>query len=286
MDITQSAFADKLHISRAYLSQIETGREPSDALIDLFDRIEKDWQAAHSENPTQSELTTSVRETPPSYGGARARLKAARLAKGMTVEQICKAVGYSKLIYTGIEDGSSNMSRKMAEKVAKVLDLDVADLLDGSDHPPANGTHHGTVGETPDIKLPPGQKARFVPLLSMAQCGQMMAYEDTAYDHSGFLALNPADGKAFAVTLAGDSMTPVFAPGDVAVIYPSHPPKNNGVVIARLTADHGGDVMLKLFQTSGDNVTLSSYNPAYPPMTWLRRDFAWIYPVASVTKIL
>lgn len=219
-------------------------------------------------------------------GQGRALLKAARLEKGLSVKDICKLTGYSELIYRGIEDGSSNMSRKMALKVAKALEVDVDELLAGSDHPPANGTHHGTVGETPNLHLPPGSKARFVPLLSMAQCGQMMAYDDTAYDHNGFLAMNCTDGKAFAVTLAGDSMVPEFRPGDTAVVYPSEPPRNGKVVIARLNEENGGDVMLKLFQQSGDMVTLSSYNPAYPPMQFPRSAFAWIYTVKSVTRLV
>lgn len=235
--------------------------------------------------PTESELST-VREEPPVITGGRAKLKAARIAKGLSVKDLCKAVGYSQLIYRGIEDGNSNMSRKQAEKVAELLGIPVEDLLDGSDHPPANGTHHGTVGETPNIDLPPGSKARFVPLLSMAQCGQMMAYDDTAYDHNGFLAMDCTDGKAFAVTLAGDSMIPEFRPGDKAVIYPSATPRNGCVVIARLNEENGGDVMLKLYQQAGDTVTLSSYNPAYPPMQFPRNAFAWIYKVQSVTRIL
>lgn len=298
MGLKQEPFAKKIGISRTYLSQIETGREPSPTLRDTILKLEKEWRAAENSDsigvseaesaPIESERAESsmVRETPPSYGGARAKLKAARLAKFPNLKDFCKATGYTELIYRQIEDGSSNMSRKMAEKVAKVLDLDVSDLLDGSDHPPANGLHHGTVGETPELKMPPGQKARFVPLLSMAQCGRMMAYDDSAYDHSGFIALNPKDGKAFALTLAGDSMIPDIRPGDTALVYPSFPPKNGGVVIARLNDDHGGDVMLKLYQQSGNNVTLSSYNPAFPPMTFQRSDFLWIYPVAAVTRIL
>lgn len=223
---------------------------------------------------------------PAGFGGGRARLKQARIAKNMTPKELCKAVGYSPHIYDQIENGNSNMSRVMAEKVAKVLGVEVSELLDGSDHPPANGLHHGTVGETPNLILPPGQKARFVPLLSMAQCGQMMAYDDTAYDHSGFLAMNPKDGKAFAVTLAGDSMTPDFRPGDTAIVYPSHEPRNGTVVIARLGEDQGGDVMLKLYHKVGNTVTLSSYNPAYPPMSFPREQFLWIYPVSSVTRVL
>lgn len=177
------------------------------------------------------------------------------------------------------------MSRKMAERVARELKVDIEDLLDGCDEPPSNGTAYGTVGETPDIALPQGMKARFVPLLSMAECGTNVIHLDEGYTHEGFLAFNPEDPKAFAVKLSGDSMQPVYGPGDVAVIYPSHPPRNGKVVIARLLDEHGGDVMFKLYQASlRTGVTLSSYNPAFPPITYGRECFAWIYPVDSVTK--
>lgn len=283
MQLSQHEFALKLRITRNWLAQIEGGKQPSEALKDLFGYIEEQWQ--RQETPIESVITT-VKEEASSYGGGRAKLKKARLAKFPNLKDFCKATGYTELIYKQIEDGSSNMSRKMAEKVARVLDIDVSDLLDGSDHPPANGLHHGTVGETPSIEMPPGQKARFIPLLSMAQCGGMMAYDDSAYDHSGFVALNPKDGKAFALTLAGDSMTPDIRPGDTAIVYPSFPPRNGCVVIAKLNEENGSDVMLKLYQQSGNTVTLSSYNPAYPPMTFPRDAFQWIYPVSSVTRVL
>ena len=291
MGITQAAFADKLHITRAYLSQLETGREPSATLQGLFDSVEKEWRKAKnptewdfSENPTESDFRTTE-EPGINQTGGRAVLKASRIKKGLSMKELCKAVGYTEEIYDKIENGTSNMSRQMAEKVAKALDISVEDLLDGSDHPPVRGAIYGTVGERPDLEMPPGQKARFIPLLSMAQCGGMMAYDDTAYDHSGFIALNPKDGKAFALTLAGDSMTPDIRPGDTAVVYPSFAPRNGSVVIAKLNEANGSDVMLKLYQQSGETVTLSSYNPAYPPMTFPRSAFQWIYPVASVMRV-
>lgn len=228
----------------------------------------------------------SVSEEPTEYTGARGLLRALRERKGITPAQLAAAVGYSLGVYQNIEDGRSSMSRKMAERVAQELNCDVADLLSGSDHPTSNGVHFGTFGETPPVDVPPGMKVKYVPLLSMAQCGTMGAYDDSAYAHDGFIAFNSDDPKAFALKLAGESMTPVFSPGDVAIINPSKSPKNGGVVIAKLNEDNGSDVMLKLFQASGTSVTLSSYNPAFPPMSFPRNAFAWIYPVKSVTKVL
>ena len=243
------------------------------------------------ETPTQWEFSHVVNED--AMTGGRGKLKELRRKAGYADKdrgKFARLVGYSPLVYANIEDGTSNMSRKMAVKVAQALGCTVEELLDGSDHPPSKGLIFGTVGETPDIELGPGQKGRYVPLISMARCGalehgDMVAFDDGAYEHEGFLVINPADSKTFAVTLAGDSMMPAFAPGDVAVIYPSKPPRNGGIVLAKLNGEHGDGVMIKLYQQAGNQVVLSSYNAAYPPVTCQRSDFVWIYPVAMVTKV-
>lgn len=311
LKLTQAAMGELLGVSGRYVGMIEGGEkqvEDSSSLAKLFALMEANLvrqgitpiqselsrtQAvlgAHDRpiTPIESELT--VREPGRTYEtGARSKLKAARLAAGLNVQQLAKAVGYSVATYQDIEDGRSQMGEKMAAKVARVLGIPVEDLTNGSDHPPERGGMAGTFGTTPEIVMGPGMenaRAKFVPLLSMAQCGAMMAYDDSAYDHSGFVCFNPQDPRAFAVKLAGDSMQPRFEPGDVAVIYPSKPPRNGGVVIAKLREEHGGDVMFKLYSSAGGAVTLTSYNPAYPPMTWPREAFAWIYPVAQVTKEL
>lgn len=306
MGMRQAEFAALMHVSRAYLSQIEGGREPSPALKSLFDAIEERHRRGlpplkgslsepslpEDKLPIESAITDRLQEEPVEYktgGGGRAKLKAARIAAGLNQAQLAKAVGYSVGTYQEIEDGRSQMGEKMAAKVARVLGVDVEDLTNGSDHPPERGATNGSFGTAPEIRMGPGMegvRAKMVPLLSLAQCGAMMAYDDAAYDHSGFVCYDPQDPKAFAVRLAGDSMQPRFESGDVAVIYPSKQPRNGGVVIAKLREDHGGDVMFKLYSAARDQVTLSSYNPAYPPMSWPKEAFAWIYPVAQVTKVL
>lgn len=286
MKLNQSEFAKLLGVSRNYLSMIETGREPSDALQKLFARIEADHR--RGKLPTESAISGAVREDSPVYG-ARARLRAARQAAGLSVPELARMVGYSVATYQEIEEGRSQMGEKMAHRVAEVLQVPVADLIGGGDHPPERGATNGTFGTAPELIMGPGmegRRAKFVPLLSMAQCGDMMAYDDGAYDHGGFVCYDPQDSQAFAVKLAGDSMMPRFEAGDVAVVYPSKQPRNGSVVIAKLKDESGGDVMLKLYNAAQGQVTLTSYNPAYPPMTWPAEAFAWIYPVAQVTKVL
>lgn len=273
--LNQDAMGKLLGVTGKYVGMLERG----DKVVEDDSTISR--LLALYESEAQKSAVPST--------GARSRLKEARLRKGLGVGELAKAVGYSIATYQEIEDGRSQMGEKMARRVASLLDIDVEDLTNGSDHPPERDALRGTFGAEPGIVMGPGlegSRAKYVPLLSMAQCGTMAAYDDTAYAHDGFLAIDSKDSKAFAVTLAGDSMSPRFEAGDVAVVYPSHPAKNGDLVIAKLTDEEGADVMFKVYQGNKDMITLSSYNQTYQPMQWPRSAFLWIYPVASVTKLL
>jgi phage repressor protein C with HTH and peptisase S24 domain len=277
LGINQDEMGELLGVTGKYVSMLERGYKDAGDHSTLSKLL-----AFHEKRETMLNQEAASYVT-----GARARLKAAREAKGMTPAELAKEIGYSDIsIYQNIEEGRSQMGEKMAIKAAKILGIDVSDLMDGSDHPVERDSAIGTFGAVPEVNVPPGMKVKYVPLIALAQCGPSMAWDDGGYTGEGFLTFNPEDPKAFAVTLAGDSMIPRIEPGDVALVYPSRPPKNGGVVIARLNEDNGGDVMLKLYQGNGERVTLSSYNPAYPPMQYSRSDFAWIYPVAKITKDL
>lgn len=223
----------------------------------------------------------------PFVTGARAMLKSAREAKGMTQAEMAKVIGYTDIsTYQNIEEGRSQMGEKMARKAAEILGIDVSELMDGSDHPIDRTPSVGTFGAVPDIRVPPGMKAKFVPLISLAECGPDMVWTDDGYNGEGVLALDCTDPKAFAVQLSGDSMQPRYHAGDKAIITPSAQPYNGDVVLAKLKDEHGGDVMIKLYQSSNGTVTLSSYNPVYKDIVWPRTAFAFIYPVDQILHSL
>lgn len=214
---------------------------------------------------------------------ARDRLRRAREANGMSVADLAKKVGYSVAVYQEIEEGRSQMGEKMMKRVAQTLGIPVEDLMEGVEEPVSRDVPIGTFGAVPDLRLPPGMRAKYVPLISMAQCGTMGAFDDV-YSHEGFVAFDVSDPKAFATRCVGDSMAPQILPGDVVVVGPSSPPRNNDTVMAKLTEDQGGDVMIKIYSVAGDRVTLSSYNPTFPRLEFARSDFAWIYPVVQWTR--
>lgn len=275
--LNQEEAGKLLGVTGKYVSMLERGAKDvsADSALAKLLRVYEDQDAVQGNSVSHARIS-----------GARGQLQAARQAKGMSQKEVAKAVGYSLGVYQGIEEGSSRMGRKQAEKLAEVLGIGADELLDGSDHPPEQGGMFGSFGEIPGIRVPKGMKVKYVPLISMAECGPNMAWDDGAYTGQGFAVFDSRDPKAFAVQLSGKSMTPIYEQGDVAVVYPSFQPRNGDVVIARLDEDHGADVMCKVYQASQDTITLSSYNPAYEPIKWPRSCFTWIYPVVQVMKTL
>jgi SOS-response transcriptional repressor LexA len=139
------------------------------------------------------------------------------------------------------------------------------------------------------IKTPPNVGAAYnlrnLPVLSWAQAGQAAEYGEIPADWDEVVPSDVSDERAFGVRLRGDSMEPRFSDGDIAILLPSIPPSNGDVVVANLKNE---GVLCKIMHVQLDKnvITLSSYNPAYPPMERHRDEFNWMFPVSSIVKLL
>lgn len=216
-------------------------------------------------------------------------MRTARIARGLTFKDLAKLTRYRADVLQAIEEGNGKASEKMIEAIARELQLSKEALMSGQ-HGEANGIH-GTYGSKPNVVgLGDVGTPRYVPLISMAQAGQMSghAFTDGGYDYEATVVFDPKDTRAFGVRIAGESMQPVFSAGDIAIVYPSQSPRSGDHVIARLTDEAGGDVLFKIYtaRDGGQRLILSSHNPAFPPMELGRSQLLWIYPVVSVNKPL
>lgn len=272
--LTQAELAERLGVSRNYVSMMEGGRPPSRSLVLLIEDLE-------------DEATKGGK----SVSDARTTMRKAREAKGWTIRDLSKATGYAVGVLQAIEEANGRASEKMIHAISTALGVPVEDLMQGSDAPKIidETGRTGTMGAIPNLQVPPGTTARIIPHLSFAQAGKLEAcWEDGGYEYEGRVALNVKDPKAFTVEIRGDSMEDKISPGDTIMVYPSKEPRNGSVVLARLTDDAGGDVFCKLYtaKNQGKEVLLTSFNPAYPPMEYRREDFRFIYPVVEVRKPL
>jgi SOS-response transcriptional repressor LexA len=212
-----------------------------------------------------------------------------RLARGWTQERLAHEMGISRNYICMIEGG-----RLPRASVVKLFEsLESAPVYHGSAELAAqNGDDDPTL---PGIDARPGRSggrahrprtrelsARYVPLITWAQAGELADVADL-YPHAAVhSAFDAQDARAFAVTITGDAMEPPFAPGDVAIVYPSRAAANGNLVLARTRE---GEVFFKrLTILRAGEYRFSSYNAVYPAFDRAAGELAWIFPVASVHK--
>jgi phage repressor protein C with HTH and peptisase S24 domain len=184
---------------------------------------------------------------------------------GMSASGLAKAAG--------LDPTSFNKSKRISpdqrprwpstESIAKVLEAtgvsftDFAALAKGHEGPPSRG----------------------VPLIGMAQAGAEGFFDDAgfpvgaAWDHIEFPGV--ADENAYALEISGDSMAPLYRPGDRVLVSPSQSAPRRGDRVVLKT--RGGEVMAKeVGRVTAGKIELKSLNPEYPDRTLDKKEIAWI----------
>ena len=126
-----------------------------------------------------------------------------------------------------------------------------------------------------------GRPARRIPLVGFAQAGLDGFFDDAGFpvggswDEVGLPEI--ADPHAYALEIAGDSMTPVFRDGDMVVVSPAAPIRRGDRVVARTL---GGEVMAKqLARRSARRMELKSLNPEHRDRSFDLTDIAWVHRI-------
>jgi phage repressor protein C with HTH and peptisase S24 domain len=115
----------------------------------------------------------------------------------------------------------------------------------------------------------------------MAQAGGEGFFDDGGYPAgAGWDEVelpSTADVNAYALTIAGDSMEPVYREGDAIIVSPAAPVRVGDRVVARV-AD--GAVMAKqLARRTAGRVELASLNPAYPELRFAAQEVVWMHRI-------
>jgi phage repressor protein C with HTH and peptisase S24 domain len=130
----------------------------------------------------------------------------------------------------------------------------------------------------PDLR---GRTRKRIPLIGFAQAGT-----DGFFDGDGFpvgtgwhevdLPHTP-DPHAYALSITGDSMAPVYREGDTIVVSPAAPVRAGDRVVARSTS--GAMVAKFLARRTAQRVELQSFNPNFPGLVLAVADIAWIHRI-------
>ncbi len=138
----------------------------------------------------------------------------------------------------------------------------------------SGGTSHGGFAE----EAPPPPRARAIPHIGLAQAGKGGFFDDAGFPVGGgwdeILFPEVEDEHAYALEISGDSMRPVYRPGDIVVVSPAASLRKGDRVIVKTRE---GEVLAKeLVRRTTRAVELRSLNPEYEDRTLAAADVVWI----------
>ena len=122
-----------------------------------------------------------------------------------------------------------------------------------------------------------GPAIQRVPVIGYAQAGDDGYFDDAGYPTgTGWdevLFPDVTDPNAYALEIAGDSMLPLYRPGDLIIVAPTAELRRGDRVVVK-TQD--GEVMAKeVIRRSANRLELRSLNPTYPDRTLLDSEIVW-----------
>ncbi|MCW5697098.1 MAG: helix-turn-helix transcriptional regulator [Bauldia sp.] len=128
-----------------------------------------------------------------------------------------------------------------------------------------------------EAAAPPALR-RVVPRIGFAEAGSGGYFDDSGFPAGeGWEEVEfpgSRDGNAYALTVSGDSMLPLYRPGDTIVVSPAARCAVGDRVVAKTRS---GEVMVKVLKRrTAKLVELQSLNPAHPDRVLPAGEVEWI----------
>ena len=198
-------------------------------------------------------------------------------ANGLSASGLAKRAGLDSTAFNRSKRITSDGRPRWpsTESVSKILSATNTSmraflaLLEGEDIGPSG------FSEEP---APPFRPQRAIPHIGLAQAGDGGFFDDAGFPvGSGWdeiLFPEVEDEHAYALEISGDSMLPLYRPGDLVVVSPAASVRKGDRVVVK-TRD--GEVLAKeLVRRTARTVELRSLNPDYEGRTLAATDVVWI----------
>ena len=118
------------------------------------------------------------------------------------------------------------------------------------------------------------------PIVAFARGGEG-AYPEDAGGDLPHIPVACKDPNTYVLELEGDSMEPVYHPGDLLIIAPNLQFQNGDLVILKTMED---ETFFKQLQTKGKDFRLYSFNPNHPVLEFTRSEVRKIHVVHSILR--
>lgn len=161
------------------------------------------------------------------------------------------------------------------ESIAKILAATGSGVEDFMGFLGAEGAARGHGGFAEEAPPP---RARAIPHIGLAQAGKGGFFDDAGFPVGGgwdeILFPEVEDEHAYALEISGDSMRPVYRPGDIVVVSPAASLRKGDRVIVKTRE---GEVLAKeLVRRTTRAVDLRSLNPEYEDRSLSAAEVLWI----------
>ncbi|MBP1546331.1 MAG: helix-turn-helix domain-containing protein [Oscillospiraceae bacterium] len=192
-------------------------------------------------------------------------------------KKVADYLGISQQAYSKYENNQNSFNFETALKLGEILDVSLDDL--GLDYR-KNTTEPSNVGA-----IEPSENIKMIPVFGSVSAGF------GAYACSDIIEYAPAlvfgSGNNFIyINVEGNSMSPKIEEGDRILVRKQDTCDSGDVAVVMLNSDEA--VVKKV--TFGDGyITLTSFNPKYPPRTFVgaeMEDMSIVGKVVNVTKPL
>jgi len=125
-----------------------------------------------------------------------------------------------------------------------------------------------------------------IPVVGFAQAGEKGYFDTDGYPKGGSwneIALPAtANDGLYGIEVAGDSMKPLYRPGDTLIVDPTTRIRKNDRVVVKLKS---GEVTVKTLTKKSDNeCELKSLNPKHENRTVKTKDIVWMARVVWVSQ--
>jgi phage repressor protein C with HTH and peptisase S24 domain len=192
---------------------------------------------------------------------------------GLSVSGLARKAGLDPTVFNISKRVTTDGRQRWpsSESLAKILDATGARLEDFS----------ALVSGARVMPETRGKIRTRIPLIGMAQAGGEGFFDDGGYPAgTGWDDVElpgVTDANAYALTISGDSMEPVYREGDSIIVSPAAPVRAGDRVVARLT---DGAVMAKLLvRRTATRIELKSLNPDYPDLRFPLAEVLWMHRI-------
>lgn len=120
------------------------------------------------------------------------------------------------------------------------------------------------------------------PVIAFARGGGGAYPEDMGHDVP-HIPVTCKDPNCYVLELEGDSMEPIYSPGDFLVCAPNIQVQQGDLVVTRTMDD---EVLFKKYGLRKNTILLQSYNPKQPTLEFHPRDIRQMHLVQSVIRVL